>query len=111
MSQAPFVTNKPSISYPVGAKPELHFGAARLVEKFRGFRLRFAARVSDRALSDFFDHLATLLASGIPMLRALELGRASTSNQVLLAAIERIARKVREGCVLSEALQGEAAIL
>lgn len=105
-----FVSNKPGVSYPVAWKPQAAVESQSIVQRILSLKTPAAGRVSDQALSDLFDHLATLMASGIPLLRALDLARSSTANQALLQAVERIVKKVRGGYVFSEALQEDTAI-
>ncbi len=57
------------------------------------------------ATSRFSRTLATLLGSGQPLLRALEISGKLLDNQVLRQAIERAGRQVREGASLAAPLQ------
>lgn len=66
-----------------------------------------SARVPPQALADFFDHLATLLASGISLLTALDFVRGATRNKRLAQSIEAISAKIRSGSQFSEALAEE----
>lgn len=59
------------------------------------------------ATSRFSRTLATLLGSGQPLLRALEITGRLLDNQVLQQAIERAGRQVREGSSLAAPLQKE----
>lgn len=54
-------------------------------------------------LSRIADNLNTMLTSGIPMVRALELTKTVVNNQVYLAAIEKSIEDVRGGSALSDA--------
>lgn len=67
-------------------------------------KLVFKKSVPPQALSDFFDHLVTLLASGIPLLTALEFIRGATKHKVLRDSLDGISSKIRSGSQLSEAL-------
>ena len=60
--------------------------------------------VSQQALADFFDHLSILLASGIPLLQALELIKKATKNHTLSQATEDCLSAVRSGARFSDAL-------
>ncbi len=73
-------------------------------------KLVFKKSVSPEALSDFFDHLATLLASGIPLLTALEFVRGATRNKTLCESLDGICAQIRSGSQLSEALAQYPAI-
>ncbi len=57
------------------------------------------------AVSRFAKTLGTLLASGVPLLTALEISKAVLGNAVLEGAIERVRDDVREGKSLHEALR------
>ncbi|GAB4277143.1 MAG: type II secretion system inner membrane protein GspF [Deferrisomatales bacterium] len=57
------------------------------------------------AVSRFAKTLGTLLASGVPLLTALEISRAVLGNAVLERAVERARDEVREGRSLSDALR------
>lgn len=57
------------------------------------------------ATSRFSRTLATLLSSGLPLLRALEITGKLLSNRVFQAAIEKAGRQVREGSALAPPLQ------
>ena len=70
----------------------------------------FETSVSDQARADFFDHLATLLASGITLVNALDFIRDSVSHPKLKAAIERIQEAIRGGDSFSSALSREPEI-
>ncbi len=54
-------------------------------------------------LSRIADNLNTMLTSGIPMVRALELTKTVVNNQVYLAAIEKSIEDVKGGSSLSDA--------
>lgn len=57
------------------------------------------------ALSEFCRSLATLLAGGIPLVTALEISVRAVGNQHLQSKLQPVARRVREGRSLAEALQ------
>lgn len=61
-------------------------------------------RVSSQVLADFFDHLATLLASGTPLLQALEFSRSAVRNKQLNGVLAELSAKIRSGAQFSEAL-------
>ncbi|MBI4358146.1 MAG: type II secretion system F family protein, partial [Candidatus Omnitrophica bacterium] len=91
----------------------LFAGLKRSPKKARGgFRapfvsgrfLLFGASVPPQVLSDFFDHLATLLASGIPLLQALEFTKNATRNKRLTQAIGSLSDKIRSGAHFSDAM-------
>lgn len=55
-------------------------------------------------LSRISDNLNTMIISGIPMLRALEITSAVVDNRLYKAILEDTLRKVKEGSALSEAM-------
>jgi general secretion pathway protein F len=57
------------------------------------------------AISRFAKTLGTLLASGVPLLTALDISRAVLGNAVLERAVERAAEEVRQGRSLNGALR------
>ncbi|MEK7447905.1 MAG: type II secretion system F family protein [Planctomycetota bacterium] len=64
----------------------------------------FGARVKFRDLNTFTRQLATLIKSGVPILKALNIISEQTENKYLKNIIIDIARQVKEGRMLSEAL-------
>jgi len=66
--------------------------------------------VPPQVISDFFDQLTTLLASGIPLLQALEFTRSATRHAILKEALVDISAKIRTGVQFSEALSLHANI-
>lgn len=65
------------------------------------------SQVSDQARADFFDHLATLLASGITLVHALEFIKGSVDHPKLRASVIRISDVLRAGEAFSAALYRE----
>lgn len=107
---AKFISNKPAALKAELRVAEAVSGGRDLAGALSRLRVRLRSGVSDQALADLFDHLATLLTSGIPMIKSLELVCSSTSHAELRGAVERIVQKLRMGRVLSEALEDEKAI-
>ena len=64
----------------------------------------FKSSVPLQVLADFFDHLATLLASGIPLLRTLEFARGAIKHKKLDWVLGEVISKISSGAQLSEAL-------
>jgi len=61
--------------------------------------------VSKIATSRFTRTLSTLLASGIPIIQALETAAQVTSNQVVIDGIQVVSEDIRKGIVLSTLLK------
>lgn len=106
-----FITNKNS------SAPEVLAPHAPVFEKKKSFRASvfykkpfFETPVSDQARADFFDHLATLLASGITLVSALDFILDSTRHPKLKAAMARIGEEIRAGESFSAALSREPEI-
>ncbi|MBI1852853.1 MAG: type II secretion system F family protein [Planctomycetes bacterium] len=87
--------------------PFAAFGTYKLVYRTSGgrraidsFKLRmpvFGVLVKKTAIARFSRTLGTLLSSGVPILDALAIVRASIDNRVLQAALERVQASIREG--------------
>lgn len=69
----------------------------------RSFRLRRTA--APRALVQFYHQFAALIGAGIPLLRCLESMTRLTSDGELKRAIDEVARSVKEGSTLADALR------
>jgi type IV pilus assembly protein PilC len=66
--------------------------------------------VKKRALITFSRQLATLLKSGVPVLRSLELLKEQSTSKPLTMAIRGISRDVRGGSTLADAIRGYPAV-
>jgi len=98
LRDAGFVKGKPQSSG--SATPE-----AASQKKPSIWKIKFGQKsVNAQQLSDFFDQLGTLIASGIPMLQTLDFARAAIKHERLNEALVRIAQDVREGASFSEAM-------
>ena len=100
---APFDLPPKALSLP----PKHGFGAQFLL-RYKDWWIQRS--VGPQVLSDFFDHLATLLASGIPLLQVLEFIRRATRHEKLIRSLETISEKIRTGAQFSEALLESADI-
>ncbi len=58
-------------------------------------------------LSRFSNTLAVLLASGLPILRAMEIIKGVVNNKVFAASVQRVMEDVRQGENISEAMKAE----
>lgn len=70
-----------------------------------GFSLPFGKIISFEDLTNFTRQLSTLLKSGLPLLRALEVLRRQDQNAKFNKLIGQVADAVRSGGTLSDALQ------
>jgi len=61
-------------------------------------------RVPAGLLAPFYSQLADLLASGVPLLRALEVLRKQTSHRVFQGVLEQVYRRVEDGATLGDAM-------
>ncbi len=61
-------------------------------------------RVPAQLMAAFYAQLADLLASGVPLLRALEVLRKQASHRVLNAVLEQVHRRVEDGATLGDAM-------
>lgn len=62
-------------------------------------------RVPAHLMAAFYSQLADLLASGVPLLRALEVLRKQTSHRVLGGVLEQVYRRVEDGAPLGDAMR------
>jgi type II secretory pathway component PulF len=62
-------------------------------------------RVSGQLMATFFGQLSSLLRSGVPLLRSLEVLRKQTSNENLKAVLEDVHHRVEDGVTLAEAMR------
>jgi general secretion pathway protein F len=74
-------------------------------DRFRLWMPLFGQIVRNLAVARFAQTLATLLASGVPLLKALEITRNVLSNVVLEAVVEEAAGSIREGESIAEPLK------
>jgi general secretion pathway protein F len=77
-------------------------------EAFDGLKLRipiFGRVIRILAISRFTRTLSTLLAGGIPIVKALEISKFVAANQVLGAAIERAKESITEGSSIASPLR------
>jgi type IV pilus assembly protein PilC len=65
----------------------------------------FGVIVSKSAISRFCRTLGTLIASGVPILEALNIVRDTTGNEVVARAISRVHDSIREGETVAEPLR------
>ncbi|TYO98734.1 type IV pilus assembly protein PilC [Geothermobacter ehrlichii] len=102
----------------VGALPLLVGGLVLLVVSLRSLlmtergvfffdrlKLRipfFGALLTEYALLSFCRTLATILLSGVPIVKALQMSRGTLNNRVLETAVVQAIRRVEEGMSLSE---------
>ena len=61
-------------------------------------------RVSSRLIAPIYMQLASLLRSGVPMLRSLQVIREQASNAALRFVLEDVESRVEEGATLAEAM-------
>lgn len=66
--------------------------------------------VKKRALITFSRQLATLLESGVPVMRSLELLEEQTTSRPLLRAVRGIARSIRGGATFADAIAEHPAV-
>lgn len=66
--------------------------------------------VKKRALITFSRQLATLLESGVPVMRSLELLEEQTSSKPLMNAIRGITKSIREGATFASAIERHPAV-
>lgn len=84
---------------------ELSEGAAEKTS-FLAMRAWSGRRVSIKDRAAFTRNLATLLAAGVPLVRALAVGRRHTESAGLRDAVDDIIRRMRGGEAFSTALAG-----
>ncbi|MBI2897099.1 MAG: type II secretion system inner membrane protein GspF [Deltaproteobacteria bacterium] len=75
------------------------------VDRFLLWAPLFGPIVRNLAISRFAQTLSTLLASGVPLLKALEITRNVLANVVLEAVVEEAAGSIREGESIAEPLK------
>jgi type II secretory pathway component PulF len=73
-------------------------------------KVSFQAAISDQMLSDFFDHLTTLLGSGITLMTALTFSETATRHPGLKQVIHRMSEKIRGGAKFSDAVAEELGV-
>ncbi|MCJ9430047.1 type II secretion system inner membrane protein GspF [Kordiimonas marina] len=93
------------------------FSRALKIERFRSLVDRSLLRlpglssvIRGRNAARLARTLATLLASGVPVLEGLRAARKTVTNTVLRAAVDDMSMKVQEGASLSTALKGTGAL-
>ena len=74
-------------------------------DRFRLWMPMFGQIVRNLAVARFAQTLATLLASGVPLLKALEITKNVLSNVVLEGVIEEAAGSIREGESIADPLR------
>lgn len=74
------------------------------VEQARRGGARRGSRVKPQLMAVFYNQLAGLLRSGVPLLRSLAVLKEQTSSPVLGEVLEQVHRQVEEGATLAEAL-------
>ncbi|MGD9343536.1 MAG: type II secretion system F family protein, partial [Desulfuromonadales bacterium] len=75
---------------------------------FDGLKLRlpfFGELLNEYALSTFCRTFATTLASGIPIVQAMQMSRGTLNNLVLEKRLSAAVSRIREGAKISEALE------
>lgn len=70
-----------------------------------GKRIKRRHRVAGRDITVFTQQLASLIRSGVPILRALRTVREQTGNKALAGVVGDLERDVREGGTLSQAMR------
>jgi general secretion pathway protein F/type IV pilus assembly protein PilC len=63
----------------------------------------FGGRVSDQKIAMFYEQFATLMANGVPMIRALTILKEQKSSPVLTSTLERVIARVEDGDSISDA--------
>ena len=81
----------------------LHIAAAN-AEGGTGYTLSFGSGVSRRQLSTTYSQLADLLASGVPLLRSIELLEKQTANKRLAVVLRDVRMRVADGTGLAQAM-------
>ena len=61
-------------------------------------------RVKARAIAPVYNQLASLIRSGVPLLKSLAILKEQTSNQALAAVLEDVHKRVEEGATLADAM-------
>ena len=70
----------------------------------------FGAIVSKSTISSFARTLGTLIASGVPILEALNIVRDTTGNEVVARAIGKVHDSIREGDTIAEPLRASGVV-
>jgi type IV pilus assembly protein PilC len=70
----------------------------------------FGAIVSKSTISSFTRTLGTLIASGVPILEALNIVRDTTGNEVVARAIGKVHDSIREGDTIAEPLRASGVV-
>lgn len=73
-------------------------------EKSASSGFSFSRRVSGQVMSITYGQLASLLRSGVPLLRSLGVLRDQTSHRVLKEVLADVYRRVEDGATLAEAM-------
>lgn len=66
--------------------------------------LRFSRRVSGQIMAITYGQMASLLRSGVPLLRSIGVLRDQTSNMVLKEVLDDIFRRIEEGATLADGM-------
>lgn len=70
----------------------------------------FGSIVNKSTISRFARTLGTLIASGVPILEALNIVRATTGNEVVARAIGKVHDSIREGDTIAEPLRASGVV-
>jgi type II secretory pathway component PulF len=73
------------------------------VQKKASDKAIFAGRVSDQAIAIFYEQFSTLMANGVPMIRALTVLKEQKSSPALSSALEKVIARVEDGDTISDA--------
>ncbi len=71
----------------------------------KGIEVSFGAGVGGQVMSVFYNQLSSLLGSGVPLLKAIEILRQQSSNKNLQRALEDVHSRVEQGETLGEAFK------
>ncbi len=80
------------------------FPVAVNAEKSKSQGFGFGGRVRPQLMANTYSQLASLLRSGVPLLRSIAILRDQTSNAVLKEVLDEVFRKVEDGASLAEAM-------
>jgi type IV pilus assembly protein PilC len=80
-------------------------GGAFLVDRLKLKLPFFGEMLNEYALSTFCRTFATTLASGIPIVQAMQMSRATLNNRVLETHLSEAVNRINEGAKISEALE------
>jgi len=78
---------------------------ALLVDRLKLRLPFFGELLNEYALSTFCRTFATTLASGIPIVQAMQMSRGTLNNRVLEERLSKAVNRIREGAKISEALE------